>query len=175
MKKRTADAKKHALSLDDVAISVKWEIDENPDLSHLGEYSDKPEEGAIDRQALGDSQSEEYRYWNPENHKKFDPKNWDHVSGKDKAMTIRKHGSLRNAEAHYRMEDYKRHEAFNNNEWWMEVCVVTVRIGALKAEASCCGVESDAGEDHRKEIASSVTYDALAELKKKVMSRLECE
>lgn len=159
----------------DVEIKVRWEPDDNPDLSHLGEYSDTPEEGAIDREKLGDMEPNTYRYWNPANHKTYDPKDWAHVSGKDKAELIRKHGSLKNVCAHYRMEDYKRNEAYNNQEWGMEGCIVTARIGQLKAEASCWNVESDAGEAHRQDIVSSVTSEALSELTKKVMARLECE
>ncbi len=156
-------------------VSVTWEVDQDADLSMLGEYSNDPKEGAIDREELGHMKRNEYRYWNPGNRQKYDPEEWSHVTGKDKRDTIKKHGSLKNAVAHYRMEDYKRHEAYNSNEWHMRGCVVKVSLGQLTGQSSLWGIESDCGEDYEKEVIADVTVEALNELEDKVKARLDVE
>lgn len=70
-------------------ITVKHITDENPDLTYLGEYSSKPEKIHIDRQARGDMQRGEYRYFN-----------------------------LGCGDAEYIEQDYKRYEAYNNQQWY---------------------------------------------------------
>lgn len=158
-----------------IETNVKWEIDENPDLSHLGEYTDTFEEGAIDREKLGHMKSGQFRYFVPMNHRVYDKKDWDHVSAKDKRELILKHGSLKNTTRFYAMEDYKRYEAYNDDKWHMTVCIVTARFGALSATASLHGVESDCGEDYRKEVERDVASDAIADLREKMKKRMEVE
>lgn len=43
------------------------DIDIDADTSHIGEFSDTPKEGAIDREERGDMNRGEYRYFNPAN------------------------------------------------------------------------------------------------------------
>jgi hypothetical protein len=172
-----ADAKaqvKTKLTLEPTVV-VKWEPDCDADLSMLGEYSNTAEEGAIDREERGDMGRGEYRYWNPANHGKYNPKDWEHVSGKEKRGLIKKHGSLKNTVASYRMEDYKRHEDYNRGQWQMEGCIVTVRLGELEGTSSLWGIESDCGEDYRAEVIADVTVEALNALEDKVMARLAVE
>jgi len=45
-------------------ITIKHTLDEQPDLSYLGEYSNTPGEHCIDRQERGDMDRGEYRYFN---------------------------------------------------------------------------------------------------------------
>lgn len=172
----TAEALKRHLKLD-IQIEIKWAIDEyDADLSHLGEFSQKPGPYAIDREARGEAGRGEFRYWNPGgNHlPPGDMKRWAHVDKKDMRDLIRKHGSLSNVDRFYIEEDYKRHASFGNH-WHMESCAVTARLGTLEAYGSCGGVESDADESHRNEIADECTADAILGLKKKIMARLEVE
>lgn len=159
----------------DVSVSVRWEPDDDPDLSYLGKYTDQHVEGAIDRKALGDATDREYQYFVSANHSVFRSEDWSHVSGQDKKKVIKKHGSLKNAVRAYAMEDYRRMEAYNRGEWAMEGCVVTARLGSLKAESSLWGVESDAGKKYRDEIEQDQINSALAELQKKILARLEVE
>jgi len=48
------------------SIKIEKKIDENPDLSYLGEYSDTPKTGAIDLYPL-QTQGPQYHYFNPAN------------------------------------------------------------------------------------------------------------
>jgi hypothetical protein len=165
---------KTKLLLEPVA-SVKWETDSDADLSMLGEYSNKPGEGTVNREALGHMLHGEYRYWNPSNHAEYKKEDWSHVSGKEKRDVIKKHGSLKNAVIHYRMEDYKRHEAYNRGEWQMEGCVVTVTLGQLTGKSSLWGIESDCGDEYRSEVVADVIIEALNNLEDKVKARLAVE
>jgi len=157
-------------------VTIKWDIDTDPDTSHLGEYSSEEKEGSLDRAAYGISVRQgECRYFKPANHWPHNPKNWEHMDGKEKAEIIKEHGSLRNADLHYAVEDLKRTEAFNNNEWWMEFCKVTVRIGTLSASKVLSGTESDSSDEHKKDTEEECRDAALGELENKILRRLEVE
>lgn len=172
---KTTKATKPSVSLE-VEVKIKWETDENPDLSFLGEYTNEESEGTLDRAKhgvrVGDHQC---RFFRPANHWPHNPKNWNSVSGEEKAEVIKKYGSLRNTDLHYAVEDMKRMEDFEAGKWSMEGCVVTVRIGALEASDSLWGVESDSSDDHRKEIERDCLARALEELRTKILKRLEVE
>lgn len=103
-------------------IRLVREADTDPDLSYLGEYSDKPAKHSIDRKACGDQGRNEFRYFNLGT---GDPEDLE--------------------------EDYKRMEAYNAQEWGMcgvwaeaEICVngviQTIKSGGL------WGIESDSDE-----------------------------
>ena len=147
-----------------VEVEVKWEVDDSPDLDFYGKYTDQYEEGAIDRRKLGQRGNGEFRYFVSANNSVHNPKDWDHVSGKEKADLIRKHGSLANVTRSYAKSDYERMEAYNRGEWHMRGCVVTVRLGSLKAKGSLWGIESDCGDAYEKEVTEDVTSSALREL-----------
>lgn len=57
---RSEDINRYGLT-----FKVRWMTDESPDLTYLGEYSDKWVQGAIDRKAMGDQDRGEYRYFHP--------------------------------------------------------------------------------------------------------------
>lgn len=157
-------------------VKVEWDVDVDPDLSFLGEYAGKEGEGTLERASHGCKVGDhECRYFKPANHWPHNPKNWDHVSGAEKAGVIKKHGSLRNADLHYAIKAMRRMEDYNDQKWYMVYCKVTVTLGGLSAFDSVCGVESDSSEDHRKEIERNCLSEALAELKEKAMKRLEVE
>jgi hypothetical protein len=174
MTQSAAVAEKTKLTLEPT-VSVKWETDGDATLDMLGEYSGKPGEGAIDREELGDMRHGEYKYWNPANHAKYNPEDWEHVSGEEKRALIKKHGSLKNVVAHYRTEDYKRHEAYNRGEWQMQGCIVAVRLGALEGKSSLWSVESDCGEEYQQEVIADLTIEALNALEDKIVARLAVE
>jgi len=159
-----------------VEVKFKWEMDESPDFSYLGEYTNKEDQGTLDRAKHGIRVGHnECRFFRPANHWPHDPKNWDHVSGKEKAEVIKKHGSLQNADLHYAVEDMRRMEAYEAGEWYMEGCVAIVRAGSLEARGSVWGVESDSSGDHKREIERDCLAEALGELEDKIGKRLEVE
>ena len=52
-------------------VQIEWETDCDADLSHLGNYTDQWEEGAIDREERGDRDRNSYRYFVSANHALF--------------------------------------------------------------------------------------------------------
>lgn len=116
-----------------LSVTVHREVDSDPDLSWLGEYSDKPKNNAIDRQERGEMQRGEFRYFNPA------------ISGEES-------GNPDSPE-----EDYRRYEAYNKSQWWMigvwcsakvvlTDVVQTIRSGGL------WGIESDSEDDYFEEV-----------------------
>jgi len=105
-------------------VYVKTMIDENPDLSHLGKYSDTPGPYAIDREERGDMRRGEFRYWNP-------------------AMTAEETGNPDSVE-----QDYKRHEAYGDDLWQamgIRACAEVVAGDTTQTicSAGLWGIESD--------------------------------
>jgi hypothetical protein len=104
-------------------------IDQSPDMSYLGEYSNNQEtEWDIDRQENGDMNRGDYCYWNPgPNHiPPGDPKNWKHVTNESIGMSLAANGlrrDLKRAQAikaldlHYIQQDYARCESYNRGDW----------------------------------------------------------
>lgn len=128
-----------------LSITVRKEIDTDPDTSYLGRYSNDPGPDSIDREARGDMGRNEYRYFIP-------------------GMTAEETGNPESPE-----QDYQRSEALNRGDWnyiglWAEAeaqltnngPVQTIRSGGL------WGVESDSGE-------------YLAEIAKEELSQLRDE
>lgn len=160
-----------------VRVEIKWEDDEDPDLSFYGAYTDTFKEGCIDRKKGGDMTNDrEYRYWMPgPNHYPHNPKSWSHVRGKRRAKVIKQYGSLAKADAAYVLDDYRRCESFNRGDWNMVGCRVTVSFGHLEAKDSLWGINSDCSAGYRKEVETDCTANAIAELKTKILKRLQVE
>lgn len=104
--------------------SVKFikDVDSFPDLSYLGEYSDKAEAVHIDRQERGDMGRGEYRYFN-----------------------------LGTGEAEYIEQDYARAEAYNRGDWCMvhvyaEAEIVVNGVCQKIGSGGLGNVESDSGD-----------------------------
>ena len=126
-------------------------VDESPDLSNLGEYSNEAKSpAAIDREERGDMGRNEFRYFNP-------------------AMTGEETGNPESPE-----QDYKRAEAYNLGEWWMIGirASVTIQIPSRQggwwtmhkiSSPGLWGVESDSGEDYFAEVFEQ-ECDVLAEM-----------
>lgn len=131
-----------------LSVKLVREVDTDPDLSHLGEYSNTASSpAAIDRQARGDYERGRYRWFNP-------------------AMTGEETGNPDSPE-----QDYRRMEDYNRGSWWMvgiwaEARVIltgdvaqTVRSGGL------WGIESDSDEDHFNEVEAEELASLRTELK----------
>ncbi len=126
------------------AIDVVWVEDEGQP-EFLGEYSNTPGPGAIDREALGERRDHEFRYFNPMNYEPDYPQN--------------------------AMLDYRRYEAFCLGEWSMQGCVakalVSYPLGAgvrrmeVLGSAGIYGIESDSDEAYKLE----TTIEQLQDLK----------
>lgn len=99
---------------------------------------------------------------------------WSHVSEADKALVIEQFGSIQAACRQYAREDAQRIQSFRAGEWWFEGCraVAEVRYelydGNLRIErlssGGLYGIESDCGEDYRREVESQEWSDLQAHL-----------
>lgn len=123
------------------SIRVIREVDIDPDLSWLGEYSNEPGANAIDRQERGDMGRNEFRFCNIT------------LSGEQT-------GNPASVE-----HDYRRLEDYNRGGWCMMgvYAVAEVIIGGTIQRirsGGLYGVESDAGNDYWAELGR----EQLAEL-----------
>lgn len=143
------------------------ELDDNPDTSWLGEYSSKPGENAIDREANGDMQRGELRYFNPAQHHDVD--GWDHVS--DLAVLnayakqiqagyqeLSRNAMIEALNASYRESDYQRMESLQRGDW--NFVGITARAQVILSgsliqnirSGGLWGIESDSDEEHFEEV-----------------------
>jgi hypothetical protein len=115
--------------------------------------------------------SREYNGIIPTNHIPFNPKDWSHVSRKDKSEVIKKYGSLKNASYAYALEDCRRLEALNNGHWSYLVLIVETAITtdtgmSDKVWNTIGGVESDGGKEYFNELIRDLKSENKAELLK---------
>jgi hypothetical protein len=127
-----------------------------------------PHESHIDRNS--------YEYFLPCNHVPHNPKNWDHVQGKERAAVIKEHGSVKMADMAYAMQDYNRMEALNNGQWYYIGIIAKAKIliplkgnpGSSQYQAissgGLWGIESDSGEDCLQETAREQLQDLAGQL-----------
>jgi len=118
------------------SIKIKHIIDDCPDLSYLGEYSDKPAAVCIDRKERGDQRHKEVRYFN-----------------------------LGCGDPEYIEQDYQRMEAYHRQEWYSMGIMAEATVSYLLenvipaghkrletfTSGGLWGVESDSG-DYIKEV-----------------------
>ncbi len=163
-------------------VKIKHMVDESPDTSWLGEYSDTPEtDFAIDRATdmfFGDIDSDEneqgfhprqYRYFNPGSVEKFDPSaTWIPASETDKKAYWNK-AMRSNAQ-----QDYNRMEAYGRGEFGFLGIMATADIAVPTAPGNATvqhitsgglwGVESDSGDTYLTEIEQ----EQVSELKEQL-------
>jgi hypothetical protein len=166
-----------------LSVTLRREVDPDPDTSYLGEYSNTLAPFGIDREAEGDYERGEYRYWNPgPNHvPPGNPASWKHVPTKDlgealsrvgilKAVKTRK-AATRALDLAYVREDYKRHEALNRGDWcYLGISasaevqlsergpIQTLRSGGL------WGIESDSDKSYFGEVEAEELAALRSEL-----------
>ncbi len=138
-----------------LSIKVRVEIDEHPDLSWLGEYTDNlPYKLDLRR---GDAF--ERRHRERHTYKYFTP-----------AMTVGEHrrglsklgysrGVAEELARYYCRRDFERMEGYNRGDWWMvgiwaEAAVVIHNVVQTISSGGLWGVESDAGRDYHLEVAN---------------------
>lgn len=124
--------KKAAITVSRADFEREEVSDCDPDLSHLGEYSDSPDAIHIDRQERGDMGRNEPRYFNA--------------------------GC---GDPEYIEQDYKRAESYNAGQWAMigirakvtlEIPHGDSRIMQTIESPGLWGIESDSGEDYFQEV-----------------------
>jgi len=189
-----------------IKFVVNIEIDVNPYLGFFGHYSVDPE-NAINRKTgevhdkFGcvvketdegqniDSLSCEY-FTLSENHWPHNPKNWDHVSAEDKKKQMEKYGvdNLEDVDLQQALEDYRKMEEYENQQWWMVVITTT---GYIDGEEIGEDIQSEIPnededywavliEDHIRGIVSGVSDEVKRieehlEKLKKLQSKIETE
>ena len=163
-------------------ITLKIEIDEDPDVSYLGVIIESP----ADKKHLRPHALNDYETWIPVNPKNpdgewFSPcnhlphkdSNWEHVSQEDKNKVIAKYGSLRKADITYAYEDCKRLQNFYAGNWWMEGIILKASIAVSddgihwahdEIVCSLWGIESDGGEDYKATIVKDLSAELEHEL-----------
>lgn len=123
------------------SVKLVREVDTDPNLSFLGEYSNDASANSIDRQERGDMGRHEYRYFTP-------------------AMTGAETGNPDSPE-----QDYNRCEAYNRGDWWMLgiYAIAEVIVGGTiqrLRSGGLWGIESDSDQAYLDEVG----HEQLAEL-----------
>lgn len=134
-------------------ITIKHIFDTSPDLDYLGTYDNEAkDEFAIDREALGDMRSHEYRYFNPQ-----------------KGM-----GNTPREQRKYAKEAYQRMEAYERGEWHcigvQAVAEIAVKAGNSTmtqeiTSGSLWGIESDSDAATIKEVEGEQVDELADQLK----------
>lgn len=114
----------------------------------------------------------EFRYFVPEDHRGHNLEDWGHVSLFDRHVVIAQFGSLKNADAAYAIQDYKRMLDYTRRHWWMMGLIVRVEYADMEVgKASCWGIESDGGPEYKQEIIADLVHEALSRVSEE-MTRL---
>ncbi len=142
---------KAILEIGSYTVEIRQEYDDhNPDLSWLGEYSNKPGRDAIARRNVGRN---EYSHWTPT------------ISLGEHSQQLHRLGFSK-ADAwlkalEYRERDYSRMERFCRGDWAMIGIIATARVGGMECGgASLWGIESDSG-DYIDEVADELAREAV--------------
>lgn len=134
------------------------------DLSYLGEYSSEADPSrpeVIDRHARGDMGRNEYRYWTHTQDFEANRRSLNRDHG------MAKHAAWLEARR-YIMEDYKRCEDYDKDDWHMtgiraraEILVPQGRHWIIQRITSggLWGIESDSDEDYKDQVGADELTD----------------
>jgi hypothetical protein len=146
-------------------ITIRHILDENPDTSWMGEYSDtRTSEYSIDRQERGECGCGEYRYFNP---------SFNYVDKTGKALAENTPEEVHK----YVAEDYARMERLNAGGWYFMGIKAVAEVGLSKdgghyykidrlTSGGLWGIESDSEPSYIAE----VEQDELADLKSTLLA-----
>ena len=157
------------------SIKIEREMDQDPDLSYLGEFHYGPRK-KFDISNGDDSWYTPAQFW-PHN-----PKNWENVPPKNIEQTIKEFGSLRKADYQYAIADMKRLLNYYHNNWHMIYIRATTEIKVSDdgihwahetLRIGCGGIETDSGEEYINEITSDLLSELDLELTQWGFSRTE--
>ncbi len=131
-------------------VRVYHPIDEDPDLSHLGEYSNSPDPRfCIDRKERGQCERGQYRFFNPS-------RNYDDC-GMDELKK-------------YAEQDYARMEEYNRGTWCAEGvrAMAKVQLGSTLIQTlesgGLWGIESDSDKGYFQEVEDEQLEELRFEL-----------
>lgn len=156
-------------------ITLKIEIDENPDVSYLGEITNSynARKQYNKHWIPVNPKNPDGEWFSPCNHLPHKDSNWNHVSQKDKDEVIAKYGSLRKADIAYAYQDLERLQNFYAGRWWMEGIILRASIAVSddgihwaydEIVCSLWGIESDGGEDYKATIVKDLSAELEHEL-----------
>lgn len=158
-----------------LSVVLTKEIDYDPDLSYLGEISDKPKYRHKNEAWIPTRPDNIHntRWFSPCDHLPHKESNWSHVSDEDKQKVIEKYGSLRKADIAYAYEDLERLLNYNEGRWWMEYYRLTAKIAVSddgkhwaydEIDTSLGGIESDGGRDYKNMIIEDLKSELMHDL-----------
>ncbi len=141
-----------------ITAQIRIVEDEYPDLSHLGEFTNKYQDGAIDHhKELGYTDHRTYRYFVPGITES------DHYKGL-RGMGYTHLGALRMARK-YVKQDYKRARTYGD-QWSMTAVLVDLMVDGVEvSRSSLWGIESDSGADYYDRVIADCIADCLADAK----------
>lgn len=176
------------------SVSIVHKIDESPDLSHLGEYSEAPSQKyiTVDHRETGDHERGHYEYWISSqyrdwlSHRRSNGsfprsirnqilQSWKHVDRDTLREMARSTGgdlalAIATKEREYAMADYARHEAYNRSEWECIGIYATAEITTPSGtrqtirSAGLWGIETDSEPSYFLEVAKEELDALRAEL-----------
>jgi len=127
-------------------IVIKHVVDEQPDLSYLGVYSNSPADVCIDREERGDQERNEFRYFN-----------------------------LGCGDKDYIEQDYARAESYNRQNWCMLGIIAEAEMsydigqGCRRLEklssGGIWGIESDSDDDYIEDMQNEQLDDLRQHLR----------
>jgi hypothetical protein len=120
------------------AVTVKRVLDEDPDLSYLGEFTDKYELGVWKYAGVYSFDRHTYKYFRPANsyHK-------------------------------YAKQDIRRIADYNKGHWCMTGVIVSLFLDGVEiSHSSLWGIESDSDESHFTEVEQELIAECLSDAKK---------
>lgn len=157
-------------------ITIKTEFDNDPDMSYLGEITDRKNYD-LHRHCLSiptdPDDINNTKWYMPANHLPHKEEDWKHVSLIEREQIIRQYGSLRKADIHYAYEDLKRLQDYYAGRWWMEGIIVTAKIEVSEdgknwaheeVIASLWGIESDMTKDQRSNVIADLKSEVAHDL-----------
>ena len=156
-------------------ITLKIEIDEDPDVSYLGEIADsQTARKQYNKHWIPvNPKNPDGEWFSPCNHLPHKESNWDHVSQEDKDKVIAEHGSLRKADIAHAYQDLEHLQNFYAGRWWMEGIILRASITVsddgihwayYEIVCSLWGIESDGGEDYKATIVKDLSAELEHEL-----------
>ena len=156
-------------------ITLKIKIDEDPDVSYLGEITNSynARKQYNKHWIPVNPKNPDGEWFSPCNHLPHKDSNWEHVSQEDKNKVIAKYGSLREADIAYAYEDCERLQNFYAGNWWMEGIILRASIAVSddgthwaydEIVCSLWGIESDEGEDYKATIVKDLSAELEHEL-----------
>lgn len=144
---------------DGFTIVVEKKDDDDPDLSHLGEYYTMKGGAAVPPYPYYDRAlekvvtgpegeeadlEEQHKYWNPREYRYI---------------------TLGSGDPDYLEQDAKRLESYGNGWCCVGVVVTATRSGVVLGRSSVWGIESDSDKSYFEEMAEEMITDALEEAK----------